>query len=78
MTTCMFGGSDPYASSDACMNACNAFTLGDISALPGGPTGTNTYACRRWHLTKAATYAAGSSDRMMHCGHTASTSSTCM
>jgi hypothetical protein len=71
-------GTMAYASSAACMTACTGYALGAIASLPNGPTGTNTYACRRWHLSKAATYASGSQDRMDHCGHTASTSSTCM
>jgi hypothetical protein len=70
-------GTMAYASPAACMTACTGYALGAIASLPNGPTGTNTYACRRWHLSKAATYDAGSTDRMMHCGHTASTSSTC-
>ncbi|MEO7034280.1 MAG: hypothetical protein ABI548_10325 [Polyangiaceae bacterium] len=80
MTTCTFTGANKaYASASDCMTACTGFVLGAIASLPGGPTATNTYACRRWHLNKAATYDAttDAANRMMHCGHTAATSSVC-
>jgi len=61
-TTCA-GALSPYASTGACMSACEGFSLG------GDPTTTtagDTYACRRYHLSAAASPGPAST----HCPHT--------
>jgi len=61
-TTCS-GALSPYASTGACMSACEGFALG------GDPTTTtsgDTYACRRYHLSAAASPGPATT----HCPHT--------
>jgi len=78
MTTCTFGAAAPAAYTDlaACQTACGAYTTGDVGVYPAGPTSGNTYACRRWHLSKAATVSG--TDKSDHCQHTKQTSTTCI
>ena len=77
MTTCTFtdAASKAYDSAAACMSACTGFAVGVVGVYPEGPTGGNTFACRRWHLSKAATVTAD--ERNNHCGHTKAISTQC-
>ena len=67
-TTCTFGASTvaPYTDSNACIAACNNFTLGAVGVYPAGPTSGDTFACRRWHLSAAAIMGPVAT----HCPHT--------
>ena len=78
MTTCTFGAAAPAAYTDlaACQTACGAYMTGDVGVYPAGPMSGNTYACRRWHLSKAATVSG--TDKSDHCQHTKQTSTTCL
>jgi hypothetical protein len=70
--TCTFGAATaaPYADSASCMSACMGFTPGDVGVYPDGPTSGDTYACRRWHLSKAGSTPGTPATAAMHCPHT--------
>jgi hypothetical protein len=63
------GGNQVYADFAACQSACNGFPM--PTRYSANITSGDSYGCRLYHATKAAT------NPGMHCPHTAVISSTC-
>jgi hypothetical protein len=73
-TTCTFtGDASPdadtavYADNADCMTACAGFALGNVGVFPLGDESGDSFACRWWHVNKAASDA---SLPPTHCPHT--------
>ena len=67
------GANSAFADNAACMTACNAFPQATAHYNSSSTSG-NTFACRMYHLSVAASSAANATT---HCGHIKTVSSTC-
>ena len=68
------GAQAAYATNDACMTACRAFTDATTASVSPTATASPTLSCRTYHLIAAS---ASASAATTHCAHTAMTSSVC-
>ena len=62
-----------FADMTACTTACTGFGMNSAHYNSSAPTG-NTFTCREYHLSVAATNA---TQATTHCGHIAAISATC-
>ncbi len=69
------GGNVAFATLNDCTTACTAFPSSAITNYNDSTTSGNTYACRMYHLSVAAT--AGGAQAATHCSHTKTASAPC-
>jgi hypothetical protein len=72
--TACTGANQAFADSAACMTACNAFT-GVSAHYNSASTSGNSFNCRMYHLTVAASSTANATT---HCPHIKAVSTTCL
>lgn len=69
------GANAAFTSVGDCTTACNAFPSATITNYNDMTTSGNTFACRMYHLSVAAT--AGGASAATHCPHTKTASAPC-